>query len=81
MKTGHNLTNEFQRLIKTQLRNEMSPRHVPNIIHQIEDIPYTNSGKKIELAVKEILQNRPVKNLNSIRNPESLDFFAKYASA
>lgn len=57
----------------------MSPRHIPNEIFQVPDIPYTNSGKKVELAVKEIIHNKPVKNINSIRNPESLNYFKPYA--
>lgn len=79
MKNDVELTQELIQKIKFELRNQMSPRHVPNCIYKIEDIPYTNSGKKVELAVKEVLQNRPVKNKNSIRNPEALQYFAKFA--
>jgi acetoacetyl-CoA synthetase len=76
---GIELTHEFIRKIKLELRTQMSPRHVPNEIYPVSDIPYTNSGKKVELAVKEIIHNKPVKNINSIRNPESLACFKSYS--
>uniref|UniRef100_A0A914Y6I7 Acetoacetyl-CoA synthetase n=1 Tax=Panagrolaimus superbus TaxID=310955 RepID=A0A914Y6I7_9BILA len=75
---GIELSHEFIRKIKLELRTQMSPRHIPNEIYTVSDIPYTNSGKKVELAVKEIIHNKPVKNINSIRNPESLSCFKSY---
>lgn len=75
---GIELSHEFIRKIKLELRTQMSPRHVPNEVYTVADIPYTNSGKKVELAVKEIIHNKPVKNINSIRNPESLSCFKSY---
>ncbi|CAD5222031.1 unnamed protein product [Bursaphelenchus xylophilus] len=77
---GHKLTLELMKNIKIKLRNRMSPRHVPNEVHPIDDIPYTNSGKKVELAVKQVLQKEVVKNINSLRNPESLKLFEPFAS-
>lgn len=62
MAEGSELTEQLKIQIKTTLRQRMSPRHVPNLIHQIDDIPYTNSGKKVELAVKQII-NREIVSL------------------
>uniref|UniRef100_A0A914CLH2 Acetoacetyl-CoA synthetase n=1 Tax=Acrobeloides nanus TaxID=290746 RepID=A0A914CLH2_9BILA len=78
LKNGHTLTDDLVKRIKTALRARMSPRHVPNDIHCIADIPYTNSGKKVELAVKQVLHGLPVQNMNSLRNPEALECFIPY---
>ncbi|MFQ6677156.1 MAG: acetoacetate--CoA ligase [Fidelibacterota bacterium] len=61
--------------IKTNIRINCSPRHVPAIIKMVEDIPYTLSGKKVELAVKKILHGEPVINKDALANPEALDCF------
>lgn len=69
-------------LIAERLRSEGSPRHVPDVVVAVPDIPYTISGKKLEVPVKRILMGvAPDKAANraSMRNPESLDFFAHYA--
>ncbi len=66
------LTPELDKEIRVTLRNNLSPRHVPASIFQITDIPYTRSGKKLELAVTRILQGRPVDNQTAIANPECL---------
>ena len=57
------------------LRNNASPRHVPALIKQVPDIPKTISGKTVELAVREVVHGRVVKNLSSIANPEYLEYF------
>ena len=63
--------------IKNILRKEASPRHVPAQIIQVLDIPYTFSGKKVESAVTNIINNKPVTNRDALRNPESLDIFSQ----
>ena len=63
--------------IKTKLKEECSPRHVPYKIIQVEDIPYTLNGKKVEIAVKKTIEGKAVLNTQSIANPESLIFFKK----
>jgi len=75
---GFNFSDSLQAEIKGELRRKMSPRHVPNAIYPIEDIPYTNSGKKVELAVKDVMHGRPVKNVSSIRNPEALQCYERF---
>ncbi|OLS24510.1 MAG: 3-hydroxypropionyl-coenzyme A synthetase [Candidatus Heimdallarchaeota archaeon LC_3] len=72
---GHELTEELEKTIKTNLRKFASPRHVPQIILKTPDIPYTFSGKKVEIAVTNILHNRPVTNKDALSNPESLDYY------
>ena len=67
--------------IKTEIFNKLrfncSPRHIPYRIIQVEDIPYTLNGKKVEVAIKKIINDEEVLNKDSIVNPESLDFFKK----
>ena len=65
------------RSIQKRIRNDCSPRHVPKEIFQVNDIPYTLSGKKVEKAVKDILEGRAVLNRSVLRNPESLDEFKR----
>ena len=61
--------------IKQSIRSSCSPRHVPEIILPIKDIPYTISGKKVEIAVKKIIDGEDVVNRDALANPESLDLF------
>ena len=62
--------------IKDAIRRNATPRHVPAVIVAVQDIPRTKSGKIVELAVRETVHNRPVKNLEALANPESLRYFA-----
>ncbi|CAL2050487.1 unnamed protein product [Caenorhabditis brenneri] len=78
MVPGQELTHTIQAAIVSKLRNDMSPRHVPNKIYAVDDIPYTSSGKKVEVAVKQIVSGKAVQKASSIRNPESLDHFVQY---
>jgi len=61
--------------IKDAIRRNATPRHVPAVIVAVEDIPRTKSGKIVELAVRETVHSRPVKNLEALANPESLKYF------
>ncbi|CAI5454180.1 unnamed protein product [Caenorhabditis angaria] len=78
MAPGQVLDQNLQQKIKAKLRSDMSPRHVPNLILPVDDIPYTSSGKKVEVAVKQIISGNPVKQASSIRNPTSLEQFKQY---
>ena len=73
---GLSLTEDLDKQIKTKIRTGASPRHVPAKIIQVADIPRTKSGKIVELAVREVVHNRPVKNKEALANPEALDLFA-----
>jgi len=72
LKDSNNLTDSFINEIKTLIKNNCSPRHVPAFIIKVKDIPYTINGKKIEIAVKRIINNEEVTNIESISNPECL---------
>ncbi len=76
------LNDDLKKRINTTLRTAYSPRHVPDAIIEIPDIPYTISGKKMETPVKKILQHKPLDkayNRDSMRNPEAMDFFIAMA--
>lgn len=76
LQNGLQLTDQLREQIKTTLRKNASPHHVPAKIIQVPDIPRTISGKIVELAVREVVHNRPVKNKDAIANPEALNFYA-----
>ena len=57
------------------MREKASPRHVPALMFETPDIPYTFSGKKIESAVTNIIHGKKVTNRGAMRNPECLDFY------
>lgn len=81
MNEGEALDDEVKNKLRQILRREYSPRHVPDEIIEVKDLPYTISGKKLEAPVKKILLGRPVEkaaNPDSLRNPESLDFFVEF---
>ncbi|MDI6904333.1 MAG: acetoacetate--CoA ligase [Candidatus Bathyarchaeia archaeon] len=71
------LTEDLENKIKKALREEASPRHVPALIIEAPDIPYTFNMKKVESAVANILNGKPVMNRDALINPESLDFYEK----
>ncbi len=77
MKSGFKLTDELQKNIKTNIRNNASPRHVPAKILIVPDIPYTLNMKKVELAVHKIIHGKEVKNIDALKNPQCLDYYGK----
>jgi acetoacetyl-CoA synthetase len=82
MQDGVNLTEDVKSKINNVLRREYSPRHVPDEIIAVPDIPYTISGKKTETPVKKVLMGKhpdEVVNSGSLRNPDSIKFFAALA--
>ena len=74
-----NLTERIIKEIKTIIKNNCSPRHVPSKIIKVKDIPYTLSGKKVELAVKNIVQGIRVVNKDSLENPSALNYYKNIA--
>ncbi len=74
---GATLTDDLQKKMKNALRDKASPRHVPALIIDVPDIPYTFSSKKVESAITNIVNGRPVTNRDALINPESLDYFEK----
>ena len=80
---GLRLDDRIQDKIRDRLRREYTPRHVPDRIVQVPDIPLTLTGKKLEVPVRKILLGVPpdeAANRNAMANPGSLDFFADYAT-
>lgn len=69
------LNNDLIQKLKSKIRNETTPRHVPSQIIQIKEVPYTISGKKVEIAVTRILNDEKVDNKEALANPNSLDQF------
>ena len=75
MAPGFELNDELRNKIKADIRANASPRHVPAKIIACPDVPYTLNMKKVELAVKKMIEGKEVKNKDALKNPESLDFF------
>ncbi|MFZ1103872.1 MAG: acetoacetate--CoA ligase, partial [Hyphomicrobiaceae bacterium] len=75
LKPGHALDEGLRDRIKRQIRTGASPRHVPARIVQVADIPRTKSGKITELAVRDVVHGREVKNKEALANPEALELF------
>ncbi|KGD86240.1 acetoacetate--CoA ligase [Rhizobium sp. YS-1r] len=73
------LDDDLVKAIKNRIRTGASPRHVPVKVIQVTDIPRTKSGKIVELAVRDVVHGRPVKNKEALANPEALDLFAGLA--
>ncbi len=77
LKDGFTLTEDLKKEIKTVLRVNASPRHVPALIFAVPDIPRTLNGKKVESAVTNIVNGRAVTNRDALSNPDSLDYYEK----
>jgi acetoacetyl-CoA synthetase len=77
---NNKLTDELKAKIKQTLRIKASPRHVPSLILETQDIPYTFSMKKVEMAVTNIIHGKVVTNRDALSNPESLDYFEEVRS-
>jgi len=75
LREGLKLDEALVKRINQQIRANASPRHVPARTVQVTDIPRTKSGKIVELAVREVVHGRPVKNLEALANPEALAYF------
>jgi acetoacetyl-CoA synthetase len=75
MADGHELTEELAARIKAAIRGNCSPRHVPALILAVGDVPRTRSGKLVELAVRDVVHGRPVRNTEALANPDSLENF------
>ena len=77
------LDEALEQRIRSRLRTEYTPRHVPDQVIQVPEIPVTLTGKKMEVPVRKILRGMPADeaaNRNAMANPGSLDFFVRYAA-
>ena len=77
LRPGQTLTDELKDRIRKTLREKASPRHIPGMIIAVPDIPYTLNMKKVESAVTNIVNGRPVLNRDALKNPECLDYYEK----
>ncbi len=77
---GAVLDDDLVQRIKARIRNGASPRHVPARVVAVADIPRTKSGKIVELAVRNIVHGRPVRNQEALANPEALEYFRDIAA-
>jgi len=75
LREGIDLDDDLKTKIKQQIRSKTTPRHVPAKVIQVVDIPRTKSGKIVELAVRDIVHGREIKNKESLANPEALEYF------
>lgn len=74
-KDGYNFGNQLVQKIIENIKDSASPRHVPAIIKEISEVPVTLSGKKVEIAVTNILNNEKINNKSALANPDSLNQF------
>lgn len=79
MAQGHTFSDDLVARLKAAIRKGSSPRHVPSEILEVADVPRTKSGKISELAVKDVVHGRQIKNVGALDNPEALDGFPKLA--
>lgn len=75
LKDGRKLSDEDTRLIRKKIRENTTPRHMPRKVIQVDAIPYTRSGKKMEMAVARLVNGRKLDNVEAIANPECLAFY------
>ena len=75
LRDGVTLDDELTGRIRSQIRSGASPRHVPAVIAQVPAIPRTRSGKLVELAIRDVVEGRPVANVEAIDDPAALDHF------
>ncbi|ODN65436.1 Acetyl-coenzyme A synthetase [Methylobrevis pamukkalensis] len=79
LRDGVTLDADLDKRLRTKIRTGASPRHVPAKIVAVTDIPRTKSGKITELAVRDVVHGRVVKNKEALANPEALDLFRDLA--
>ena len=75
LREGLNLDDALRDQIRRQVRENTSPHHVPKVIVQVADIPRTISGKITEMAVRDVVHGRPVKNTDALANPQALELY------
>jgi acetoacetyl-CoA synthetase len=75
LREGSSLTPELEARIRSRIRANATPRHVPARIVRVDEIPRTRSGKIVELAVRDVVHGRAVRNLDALANPDALDQF------
>jgi acetoacetyl-CoA synthetase len=83
LKPEMTLTDEVRKRLSRRLREDCSPRHVPDQTYEVGEIPYTLTGKKMEVPVRKILMGWPIDKAvsrDAMTNPDSIDYFVEFAS-
>jgi len=75
MNKNHIFNKRIVRKVKQMIKNSCSPRHIPEVILETNGIPYTMNGKKVEIAIKKIIDGKKVDNIDSLQNPEVLNYY------
>jgi acetoacetyl-CoA synthetase len=75
LRPGFGLDAKLEEKIRTRIRDNTTPRHVPAKIVQVPDIPRTKNGKVVELAVRSVVNGMPIGNTDALANPEALELF------
>ena len=82
LREGAELDDDLTKQIAKRIREDCSPRHVPNEVHAIDEVPRTLSGKVLEVPVKKILMGTEADKAasrDSLQNPDALDYFVDFA--
>jgi len=80
LQAGATLSDDQKKQIKALIKKEATPRHVPKVIYQVSDIPYTRSGKKMEILVSRLINGKKPDNLEAVSNPLALNDFERHAN-
>jgi acetoacetyl-CoA synthetase len=75
LQEGRSLDDDLSQALRTAIRKSTSPRHVPSRILEVPDIPRTINGKIVEIAVRDVVHGREVRNTDALANPAALEFF------
>ena len=78
MKPGNPLTLKLKDQIKQAIRQGLSSRHVPKFVLEVPEIPVTINGKKVEIAVKQMLSGKDVTISATVANPEAIEYFKRF---
>lgn len=78
MNPGISLTQDLRSQIKAAIRDGLSPRHVPKFVIAVPDIPMTINGKRVEIAVKQVLSGKDMKLSATVQNPEAIEWFKRF---
>ena len=84
LRPGYELNDELRAKINNTIQKKVSPRHVPDEIYVVKEIPRTLNGKKMEVPIRRILLGHPIEkavNVDSMSNPESLEYFIELAKS
>lgn len=78
MNSGDTLTSELSDAVKDAIKTSLSPRHVPQFVIEVPEIPTTINGKKVEAAVKQTISGKDVNPSNTVVNPDAITYFRRF---